>query len=132
MLKIKKGLVNILEENRTNNEPEAPPQPPQPPTPQIHAALKLNEPEEALPQTPQLQTPQHVQPHVQTTAAPAAPRQAAAAEEWGELLIKLLASAPEDVAHKLATCIDREVLLKVLEKRDDPYLKVALLLLAKK
>jgi hypothetical protein len=50
------------------------------------------------------------------------------------LLIRLLASAPEDVALKLASCIDREVLLKVLEfnKRDDPYLKVALLLLTKK
>jgi hypothetical protein len=36
------------------------------------------------------------------------------------------------VALKLATCIDREVLLKVLEKRNDPFLKVALLLLVKK
>jgi hypothetical protein len=70
-----------------------------------------------------------MQPHVQT---PAAPRQAAAAEDWGELLIKLLASAPEDVAQKLISCIDREVVAKALQRRDDPYLKVALLLLSKK
>jgi len=90
-----------------------------------------NEPEEAAPQPPQTQTPQHMQLQVQTPAAqpPAASRQA---EDWGELLIKLLATAPEDVAQKLASCIDREVIAKVLEKKDDPYLKVALLLLTKK
>jgi hypothetical protein len=120
MLKIKKGLVNILEENRNNNnEPEEASQP-QPP--HVRTALKLNEQEEA-PQAPQLL--RSVEPAVQTPP----PRQA---EDWGELLIRLLASAPEDVAQKLASCIDREVLLKVLEKRNDPYLKVALLLIAKK
>ena len=115
MLKIKKSLINILEENRNNNEPEEAPQTPQ------HVQT----------QVPQPQTPQQL--HVQTPAAqpPAASRQAAA-EDWGELLIRLLASAPEDVAQKLAACIDREVLLKVLQRRDDPYLKVALLLLTKK
>jgi len=42
-----------------------------------------------------------------------------------------LAKAPDDVAQKLATCIDREVLLMALLKpRDDP--KVALLILKKK
>ena len=120
MLKIKKGLATILE--NSNNEPEEAPQPPQYVQTQIMQT-----------QVPQPQTPQHVQPHVQTPAAqpPAASRQAAA-EDWGELLIRFLASAPADVAQKLAACIDREVLLKVLEKRDDPYLKVALLLISKK
>jgi hypothetical protein len=33
---------------------------------------------------------------------------------WEEHLIQALAKAPEDVAQKLATCIDREVLLKAL------------------
>ncbi len=47
-------------------------------------------------------------------------------------MIQALAKAPEDVAQKLASCIDREVLMKVLERRNDPYLKVALLLLTKK
>jgi hypothetical protein len=51
---------------------------------------------------------------------------------WEEHLIQALAKAPEDVAQKLATCIDREVLLKALQHREDPYLKVALLLLSKK
>jgi hypothetical protein len=31
----------------------------------------------------------------------------------------------------LITCIDREVIAKALERRNDPYLKVALLLLTK-
>ncbi len=102
MLKIKRGLTNILENN--------------------------NEPEEAAPLPPQPQTPQHVQLQtVQTPQPPAASRHSEA--DWGELLIRLLASAPDDVAQKLVTCIDREVLLKVLERRNDPYLKVALLML---
>jgi hypothetical protein len=47
-------------------------------------------------------------------------------------LIQALAKAPDDVSQKLATCIDREVLLRVLlKRRDDPYLKVALLILKK-
>jgi hypothetical protein len=121
MLKIKKGLVNILE---NNNEPEeALPQPPQPQTPQsVRTALKFSEPE-ALPQTPQLL--RSAEPAVQPPAS-------APAEDWGELLIKLLATAPEDVAQKLISCIDREVVAKALQRRDDPYLKVALLLLTKK
>jgi len=123
MLKIKKGLVNILESN--NNEPGEAPQP-QPP--QIHTALKLNEPEE-VPQPPHRSAEPAVQP-----PAPA-PRQAARQVGdqvgWEEHLMQALAKAPDDVAQKLATCIDREVLMKVLQRRDDPYLKVALLLLKK-
>jgi hypothetical protein len=45
---------------------------------------------------------------------------------WEEHLIQALAKAPDDVAPKLAACIDREVLLMaLLKRRDDPYLKVA-------
>ena len=64
-------------------------------------------------------------------AAPAlAASQADASEaDWGELLVRLLASAPEDVAQKLVGCLDREVIARALERRSDPYLKVALLLL---
>ena len=115
MLKIKKGLVNILEENRINNEPGEAPQPPQ-------SVYKLNE-QETAPGQP---------PHLLRSVEPAqAPQPPAPAEDWGGLLIKLLATAPEDVALKLASCIDREMLMKVLERRNDPYLKVALLLLKK-
>ncbi len=103
MLKIKKGLANILENN--------------------------NEPEEAAPLPPQ---PQMQPQTVQTPAAQPPVSASRQAEDWGELLIKLLASAPEDVALKLVSCIDREVLLKVLQHREDPYIKVALLLLMKK
>jgi len=72
---------------------------------------------------PEEETPRRIQ----TQAA----QPPATSEDWGELLIRLLASAPEDVAQKLITCIDREVIAKALERRNDPYLKVALLLLTK-
>jgi hypothetical protein len=74
------------------------------------------------------------------TSAPAyafeAPQLGASApqpsEDWGELLVRLLASAPEDVAQKLVGCLDKEVLIKVLERWSNPYLKVALMLITKK
>jgi hypothetical protein len=125
MLKIKKGLVNILENN--NNEPE---EAPQPASQSVRAAFKLNEPEEA-PQASQLF--QSAEPAVQPPQPPAsAHRHVGDQMGWEEHLIQALAKAPEDVAQKLATCIDREVLLKALQRRDDPYLKVALLILSKK
>ena len=124
MLKIKRGLMNILEKNNESEE-AAPLQPPQLQTPQsVRTTLKLNELE--TPQPPQLL--RSTEPAVQAPQPPAP----APAEDWGELLIKLLATAPGDVAQKLTACIDREMLMKVLEKRDDPYLRVALLLLTKK
>jgi hypothetical protein len=107
MLKIKKGLANILENHDNNN----------------------NEPEETLPQPSQ--TPQHIQTQVAQPPASAS-RQVGDQIGWEEHLIQALAKAPDDVAQKLATCIDREVLLMALLKhRDDPYLKVALLILKK-
>jgi hypothetical protein len=73
------------------------------------------------------------------TSAPAyafeAPQTGASApqpsEDWGELLVRLLASAPEDVAQKLVGCLDKQVLIKVLERWSNPYLKVALMLITK-
>ncbi len=85
-----------------------------------------NELEETL-QVSQPQTPRQMQ----VPQPPVASRQAASEADWGDLLIRLLASAPEDVAQKLISCIDREVIAKVFEKRNDPYLKAALLLLKK-
>jgi len=75
-----------------------------------------------------------VPPAPSSAPRPAAPAltasQADASEaDWGELLVRLLASAPEDVAQKLVGCLDREVIARALERRSDPYLKVALLLL---
>jgi hypothetical protein len=64
----------------------------------------------------------------QTEAAgPEAPQ----LEDWRDLLVRLLSTAPEDVAQKLVGCLDREVITKALEKKNDPYLKVALMLLTK-
>ncbi len=104
MLKIKKGLANILENNN-------------------------NEPEETFPQPSQ--TPQHIQTQVAQPLASAS-RQVGDQIGWEEHLIQALAKAPDDVAQKLATCIEREVLLMaLLKRRDDPYLKVALLILKK-
>jgi len=64
----------------------------------------------------------------QTEAAePEAPQ----LEDWRYLLVRLLASAPEDVSAQLINCLSRDVLIKALEKKNDPYLKVALLMLKK-
>jgi hypothetical protein len=93
-----------------------------------HILENNSEPEEAAPQPPQT-------PQIQTQAAqpPAsAPRQVGDQIGWEEHLIQALAKAPDDVAQKLAACIDREVLMTaLLQRRDDPFLKVALLLLKK-
>jgi len=71
-----------------------------------------------------------------STAEPEVPQPAASEtpqpEDWGELLVRLISTAPEDVAQKLVGCLDREVITKALEKKNDPYLKVALMLLTKK
>jgi len=47
-------------------------------------------------------------------------------------LVRLLASAPEEVAQKLVGCLDKDVIIKVLERWSDPRLKVALMLITKK
>ena len=69
-------------------------------------------------------------------AGPEAPQPGASApqpsEDWRDLLVRLISTAPEDVAQKLVGCLDREVITKALEKKNDPYLKVALMLLTKK
>ncbi len=75
---------------------------------------------------------------LQPTPALAAASQTEAAEpeapqppDWRDLLVRLLASAPEDVSTQLINCLSRDVLIKALEKKNDPYLKVALLMLKK-
>jgi len=67
----------------------------------------------------------------QTEASQAAEPEAPQLEDWRDLLVRLLSTAPEDVAQKLVGCLDREVITKALEKKNDPYLKVALMLLTK-
>ena len=89
------------------------------------------QPASAQPAAPQPAVP----PAPSSAPRPAAPISTAASQadaseaDWGELLVRLLASAPEDVAQKLVGCLDREVIARALERRSDPYLKVALLLL---
>jgi hypothetical protein len=61
------------------------------------------------------------------SAEPEAPQPS---EDWRDLLVRLLASAPEEVSAQLINCLSRDVLIKALEK-NDPYLKVALLMLKK-
>jgi hypothetical protein len=69
----------------------------------------------------------------QTEASQAAePETSQPSEDWRDLLVRLISTAPEDVAQKLVGCLDREVITKALEKKNDPYLKVALMLLTKK
>jgi len=97
MLKLKKGLADMLEQDTNNN---------------------------SFAESP----PQLVDAHQAASAQP----QTASEAEWGQLLVKLLATAPEHVAHKLVNCLDINLITKMLEeRRNDPYLKVALLLLKK-
>jgi hypothetical protein len=108
MLKLKKGLTDMLEDENNNayaaDEPQSQP---------IHDSR----------QTTQLQ------PTRQTTSAQFRPT----AHGWEDLLVKLLAVAPEEVAYRLVSCLDTSLLIQILaEKRDDPYLRVALLLLSQK
>ena len=122
MLKIKRGLANLLEggvnSGDSRDEPAA--------AASYSASLQTGAAEEEAPQ--RAQPPQSV-PHAPQHSPQPASRQA---EDWGDLLVRLLAAAPEDVAQRLVSCLDRDVLVKALEGKSDPYLKVALLLLAKK
>jgi hypothetical protein len=72
------------------------------------------------------------QPALVTSAPAAEPEAPQPSEDWRDLLVRLISTAPEDVAQKLVGCLDREVITKALEKKNDPYLKVALMLLTKK
>jgi len=96
------------------------------------ADLDTGEPTQTAPLQPAAQ-PAALQPTLAlATPAPAYASEAPQpSEDWGELLVRLLASAPEDVAQKLIGCLDREVIIKVLERWSDPHLKVALLMLKK-
>ncbi len=77
---------------------------------------------------PALATPAPAaEPEVPQLAASETPQP----EDWRDLLVRLLASAPEDVSAQLINCLSRDVLIKALEKKSDPYLKVALLMLKK-
>jgi len=101
MLKLKKGLTNMFEQD-TNSSVTADESPLQP----AYDAQQM---------------------------VSAQPQPTASGSEWGELLIRLLATAPEDVAHRLVSCLDSNLIAQLLEERkNDPYLKVALLLLTHK
>jgi len=124
VLKIKRGLANLLEGTDSGNDAS-----------RSELAAEEEAPQRA--EAPAPQAPQRVQPQV--PQAPPAPQPASrqAAPQlapdvgWEEHLIQALAKAPEDVAQRLASCMDREVLLRALQRREDPYLKVALLLIKK-
>jgi len=99
----------------------------------VRKIADLDSSAQPTPQTPApQQQPAPPQPPQQQQIATAEPAIAAPSPEWGDLLVKLLAAAPEDVAAKLISCLDKEVLTKALEGRADPYLKLMLLLLNKK
>jgi hypothetical protein len=101
MLKLKKGLANMFEQD-TNSSVTA----------------------DESPLQPAYDAQQMVSVQPQPTVS---------SSEWGELLIRLLATAPEDVAHRLVNCLDSNLIAQLLEeRRNDPYLKVALLLLTHK
>jgi hypothetical protein len=95
------------------------------------ADLDTGEPTQAAQQAPQPAALQHT-PALATPAPAYASEAPQPSEDWGELLVRLLASAPEDVAQKLVGCLDKEVIIKALERWSDPRLKVALMLITKK
>ncbi len=104
MLRLKKGLANMFEE--TNNNATVDESPLQPMSQPVYDMQQVTS----------------VQPQPTTSSS-----------EWGELLIKFLATAPEDVALRLVSCLDSNLIAQMLEERkNDPYLKVALLLLSQK
>jgi hypothetical protein len=85
-------------------------------------------------QTGAQEAEEYAPPQVEESAAPAPARSVKDQQEkleWSDHLIQALVEAPEDVAAKLVTCIDREILIKALQQKDNPYFKVMLLLLNK-
>ena len=132
MLKIKRGLANLLEggvnSGDSRDEPAA--------AASYSASLRTGAAEEEAPQraeVPAPQAPQRAQPPQSVPHAPQPSPQPASrpAEDWGDLLVRLLAAAPEDVAQRLVSCLDRDVLVKAFEGKSDPYLKVALMFIKK-
>lgn len=53
-------------------------------------------------------------------------------ESWQECLVKALVEMPSDIADKVISALPPEVLLNMLQSREDPYIKLALLLLNKR
>ncbi len=56
--------------------------------------------------------------------------QANLAETWQVCLVRALVEMPPDVAEKVIQSLPREVLVQTLEASDDPFVKLALKLLA--
>lgn len=50
-------------------------------------------------------------------------------ESWQDCLVKALVEMPSEVAERVIPSLPREVLVKALQSRDDPYVKLALKLL---
>lgn len=48
---------------------------------------------------------------------------------WQDCLIRALVEMPTQLAQEILKTIPKDILLKMLENRDDPYIKLAILLL---
>ncbi|MCU7788198.1 hypothetical protein ODS41_09780 [Pyrobaculum sp. 3827-6] len=53
-------------------------------------------------------------------------------EGWVDLLVRAIASMPEDLAVRIVSCIPQDYAAKILSSVSDPYVKFALILLTKK
>ncbi|MCU7786334.1 hypothetical protein ODS41_00100 [Pyrobaculum sp. 3827-6] len=53
-------------------------------------------------------------------------------EGWVDLLVRAIASMPEDLATRIVNCIPQDYAVKILSSVSDPYVKFALILLTKK
>jgi hypothetical protein len=115
ILNFKKGTQILGKKIADLDTGEPTPQPAaSPPQPALTAAFQTEASQAAEPEAPQ-----------PGTSAPQP------SEDWRDLLVRLISTAPEDVSAQLITCLSRDVLIKALEKKSDPYLKVALLMLKK-
>lgn len=54
------------------------------------------------------------------------------AEGWQDCLVKALVEMPPELSEKVLSALPKDVLMSALQSRDDPYLKLALLLLARR
>ncbi|MFN3803530.1 MAG: hypothetical protein ACK4SY_00530 [Pyrobaculum sp.] len=52
-----------------------------------------------------------------------------AGESWQDCLVKALVEMPPQLAQEILRAVPKEVLIKALESKNDPYTRLALLLL---
>lgn len=60
---------------------------------------------------------------------PPEPAQEPVHDDWKHYLAIAIANMPDEIASKMAKCLGKDLLLDIVKSRNDPYLKLAILLL---